>query len=121
VDDHLNNKIKIMMMKDRHKGLKDLLQDIQSAQLDHVGNVISEIENVPLDQIRAKGGNGQIKRKIAYVARLNYYIDGNLISKYLNLPQPQVSDHIHTAHEKCEQSAAYADKINFILNKLKNK
>lgn len=109
-----------MEQEEKYKNIKEFIRNLQKLQLDVISNLILADEPVSKTQIRARDNvHAEIRRKIAYVARIKYNIQGITISKYLNISKVQVSTYIHSAHDRCKVDKVYSKEIDKILNNLR--
>jgi len=111
-----NNKLEI----EKFKNIKDFITDLQVQYLDKIANVILADQPYTRTQIRAKNRSHDqtdIRRKIAYIARIKYNIAGLIIADYLNVSAVQVSEYIHSAYNRASVDKNYSKVIVELLNK----
>jgi len=103
------------------KNIKLFIRALQSNQLDVITDFILENEAVTIDNLRSnsrKKNLTDLKRKIAFIARICYNISGDALVSYLSVSKPQISDYCHSAYEKCRDNADYLQEIREIMVKL---
>ena len=104
-----------------YKSIKDYLNKIQNQKLEQIIEVIlidSKINNTDLMTKTKERTITNARRKIAYIARLMYNVEGRIISKRLNLQAEQVWNLIYSTFNICQVEADYANDIKELINKI---
>ena len=87
--------------------------------MDYISALVLADEPVTKQMIRSQDNvHAEVRRKIAYIARIKYNVQGTIISKYLNISVVQVSTYIHTAHDRCKVDKVYSKEMDEIMNKI---
>ncbi|RAJ24980.1 hypothetical protein LY11_04167 [Pedobacter cryoconitis] len=103
------------------RNIKNFIRQLQFSQLDIITDFILANESATITDLRSSSRKKyvvNIKRKIAFVARICYNITGDTLVSYLNISKPQVSDYCHSAYEKCRNDDRYLQEIREIMVKL---
>jgi hypothetical protein len=103
------------------RNIKDFIKDLQFNQLDIISDFILEGTGIMMHDLRGISRKKELteyKRKIAFIARISYNINGDSLVSYLKVSKPQVSDYIYSAYERCRQDTDYLQSVREIMIKL---
>lgn len=103
------------------RNIKGFINELQYHQLDIISNFILTDTEITMQDLRGNSRKKrltELKRKIAFIARIAYNIGGEALVSYLKISKPQVSDYVHTAYSKCTSDEDYLQHIREIMVKL---
>lgn len=106
---------------EKFKNIKLFIKALQLTQLDLITEMIlqdGEFEKEDLTNKNRSSGLPDLKRRIAFVARINYNISGDVLSTYLHMSKEQISDYIHTAYDRARKDNEYYELIRSIMVRL---
>lgn len=106
---------------EKFKNIKLFIKAFQLSQLDIIAEMILEDQKIGKEELKSKNradGLPDIKRRIAFVARINYNISGDVLANYFNMSKEQISDYIHTAYDRARKDNEYYELIRSIMVRL---
>lgn len=107
-----------------YKTVKQYLTDIQCERLEEIIDVVVKDSKISKDELVAKTKKNRIsdaRRKIAYLARFTFNIEGNIIAKRLNIQKEWSFVLVYTAFGLLQVDKTYREEIENLLIKLDEK
>ena len=103
------------------RNIKDFIKKLQHHQLDIIADFILDNTGITMQDLQSSSRKKhltEIKRKIAFIARIAYNVSGEALVSYLNVSKPQISDYVHSAYAKCKEDEDYLQSVREIMVKL---
>lgn len=106
---------------EEYKNIKTYTADLQLTRLELITDFVVyeyQIDRAELFSTTRKRLISEARRKIAFLARMFYNIEGKIIANYLNMNNEWVCQLIYTAWDYCSVDVAYYEEIQKLMVKL---
>jgi hypothetical protein len=104
-----------------YKNIKNYVADLQLTRLELITDFVvfeKQIDRSELFTRTRKRLISEARRKIAFLARMLYNVEGKIIADYLNVNNEWVCQLIYTAWDYCSVDVAYYEEIQKLMVKL---
>lgn len=104
-----------------YRSIKHYLQVLQERKLEKIIDVVLVELNITKADLMQKTKERPIteaRRRIAYLSKITYNIQGKIIAKRLNLQMAQISQLVFSTFGICQVESDYKNEINALINKI---
>lgn len=104
-----------------YKNLKTYVVDLQHQRLELITDFVVyeyQIDRVELFTRTRKRTISEARRKIAFLARMHYNIEGKIVAKYLNVNNEWACQLIYSCFDLLSVDKAYYEEIQKLMVKL---